>query len=302
MPGIVGCITRFPRAHAEEEVLQIVGALHHENFYVGGTWADESLGVYLGWVAREGSFCDRMPLQNERGDVVLAFSGEEFPEPGVTQRLKERGHEFDLAGPAYLVHLSEEDPAFPTALNGRFHGVLTDRNRNVTILFNDRYGMHRIYYHQSKTAFYFAAEAKAILIVRPELRKIDPRGLGEFVACGCTLENRSLFEDIHVLPGASRWVFRNGSLLRKERYFEPREWENQGRLAAGALLPGSPRRLFKEPAPVLQGSRPGRHVPDRRPGYPNDPWLGNGVSQDLYRVTASEECFATIRTLSLHGR
>ena len=49
------------------------------------------------------------------------------------------------------------------------------------MLFNDRYGMQRVYYHESKEAFYFAAEAKAILAVRPELRRPDPRGLGEFV-------------------------------------------------------------------------------------------------------------------------
>ena len=36
------------------------------------------------------------------------------------------------------------------------------------MLFNDRYGMHRIYYHETKEAFYFAAEAKAIakIVVR----------------------------------------------------------------------------------------------------------------------------------------
>ena len=49
--------------------------------------------------------------------------------------------------------------------------------------------MHRIYYHQSPESFYFAAEAKAILKVVPELRQADPRGLGEFVACGCVLED-----------------------------------------------------------------------------------------------------------------
>ena len=38
--------------------------------------------------------------------------------------------------------------------------------------------------HQSKEeAFYFAAEAKAILAVLPELWSVDPQGLGEFVAC-----------------------------------------------------------------------------------------------------------------------
>src|SRR5437879_2708952 len=87
--------------------------------------------------------------------------------------------------------------------------------------------MHRIYYHESKEALYFAAEAKTILAVRPELRKVDPRGLGEFISCGCVLENRSLFTDVHVLPPASAWVFRDGSIERKGLYFQPCEWENQ---------------------------------------------------------------------------
>jgi len=44
-----------------------------------GTWSDPTQGVYVGWVAREGSFSEGMPLQNERGDVTLVFSGEESP-------------------------------------------------------------------------------------------------------------------------------------------------------------------------------------------------------------------------------
>ncbi len=219
MPGIVGLITKVPREFAEPQLLRMVEALRHEPFYTAGTWIDESAGVYVGWVARKNSFSDGMPLQNERGDVVLLFSGEEYPEPGTARRLKEREHEFDMEGPAYLVHVYEEDAAFPAGLNGRFHGVLTDRTRGTTTLFNDRYGMHRIYYHESKEAFYFAAEAKAILAIRPELRRVDPRGLGEFVACGCVLENRTLFDGIHVLPPAAAWVFRGGAIERKSTYF-----------------------------------------------------------------------------------
>ena len=193
----------------------MVEPLLHETFYVAGAWAEESPGVYVGWTARKGSFSEGMPLLNERRDIVLVFSGEEFPEPGTVQRLKKQGHDLDVDGPSYLVHLAEEDPSFPAGLNGRFHGLLVDRNRRTAMLFNDRYGMHRIYYHESKDAFYFASEAKAILAVRPELRKMDSRGFGEFVACGAVLENRTLFEGIQVLPPASSWVFRNGSLERK---------------------------------------------------------------------------------------
>src|SRR5881296_4682203 len=231
MPGIVGLLTRMPRERAEPELLQMVETLCHEPFYSTGTWVDESRGVYVGWAVRKDSFSDGMPLWNERGDVVLVFSGEEFPEPGTAHRLKEREHRLDHGGPAYLVHLYEDDPSFPAGLNGKFHGLLTDRTRGTTTLFNDRYGMQRIYYHESKEAFYFAAEAKAILVVRPELRSLDPRGLGEFVACGCVLEGRTLFEGIHVLPRAAAWVFRNGSVERKGTYFQPREWEDQPPLA-----------------------------------------------------------------------
>jgi len=213
MPGIVGLLTRMPREQAEPVLLRMVETLRHENFYVTGTWVDEALGVYVGWVARKNSSCESMPLRDERGDVVFVFSGEEFPESGTERRLED-----------------EQNPSFLERLNGRFHGLLTDRRRGTATLFNDRYGMHRVYYHQSPDAFYFAAEAKAILAVRPELRRIDPRGLGEFVACGCVLEDRTLFDGVHLLPGAAAWVFGRGSVERKGTYFHRRAWEDQPRL------------------------------------------------------------------------
>jgi asparagine synthase (glutamine-hydrolysing) len=230
MPGIVGLITKMPRDKAAEELSLMVAALCHEPFYKTGVWIDELLGVYVGWAVRENSFSDGMPLWNERRDVCLVFSGEEYPEPGTAHRLKERGHSLESRGSAYLAHLYEEDPTFPAGLNGIFQGLLTDRARGTAMLFNDRYGMQPIYYHKSKEAFYFAAEAKAILAVRPELRSADSRGLGEFVACGCVLDNRTIFKGILALPAASAWIFRDSSIEQKSSYFQPREWEDQAPL------------------------------------------------------------------------
>jgi asparagine synthase (glutamine-hydrolysing) len=246
----------MPRQQAERELLQMVESLRHETFYVSGMWADEQLGVYAGWIAQRGSFSDQMPLRNERGDVTLVFSGEEFAEPGTSRHLKEKGHALDADGPSYLVHLYEEDAAFLVRLNGRFQGILMDKARGTTTLFNDRYGMHRIYYHQSKEAFYFAAEAKAILRVRPELRKADPRGIGEFIACGCVLENRTLFEGIQVLPPGSAWVFRSGALERIGVYFEAKEWEEQSPLGPQAYYLKL-REVFSQNLPrYFNGSQP----------------------------------------------
>jgi asparagine synthase (glutamine-hydrolysing) len=205
----------------------MVASLQHESFYATGTLVDERLGIYLGWAVRKNSFADGMPLTSEKGDASLVFSGEDFPPPGTARRLKERGHIFSADGPSYLVHLSEDDPNFLAGLNGRFHGLLIDRNKGTATLFNDRYGMHRIYYHEAKDSFYFAAEAKAILAVRPELRTVDPRALGEFISCGCVLENKTLFQGIRVLPSASDWVLRDGAVERRGNYFHTHEWEDQ---------------------------------------------------------------------------
>src|SRR5262245_23521960 len=116
MPGIVGLLTRMPREQAEPQLLQMVDAIRREAYYATGTWADESLGVYVGGAARKGSFSDGMPLWNDHRDAVLAFSGEEFPESDTARRLKERGHSFEPQGPSYLIHLSEEDASFPAGL------------------------------------------------------------------------------------------------------------------------------------------------------------------------------------------
>ena len=227
MPGIVGLVTKQPREWAEPQLARMVASLRHESFYVTGTWIDESLGVYVGWVARKNSFSDGMPVHNERGDVVLVFVGEDYPEPGTARRLKEGGHQFADEDASYLAHVYEDDPDFFKNLNGRFQGLLADRRRDTATLFNDRFGLQRIYIHEARDAFYFSAEAKAILAVRPELRSTDPQSLGEYIACGCVLENRTLFRGIRALPPGSAWTFRRGALETKSSYFEPREWEEQ---------------------------------------------------------------------------
>ncbi len=248
MPGIVGLISKMPRAWAEPQLARMVKALGHEPFYESGTWIDESLGLYVGWTAAKGSFAQGMPLVNELGDISLIFSGEDYPHPDTVRQLRDRGHCFAAEGSSYLVHAYEEDQHFPANLNGMFHGLVVDRRRATAMLFTDRYGMHRLHSHESSEAFYFAAEAKAILAVRPELRTPDNQGLGEFVAFNCVLENRTIFKDIRVMPAASAWTIRGGTIESRRTYFEPKQWEEQSAL--------DPESYYKELRDVLAKTLP----------------------------------------------
>ena len=228
MPGIVGIIAKKQGDEAETKLRRMINCMAYEPFYSKGAYVNRRFGFYLGWVCHEGAFSDCLPVFNENKELVLLFAGENFVDEQVLEELKRRGHEFNASDASYLVHLYEEDPkGFLPRLNGWFSGVLIDLRQGRLLLFNDRYGMQRVYYHESKDGFYFASEAKSLLKVCPQLREIDERGVGEFFVCGCVLENRTLFPNIFLLPGAAAWRFANGCQVQKGCYFRRESWEKQ---------------------------------------------------------------------------
>jgi len=167
---------------------------------------------------------------------VLLFSGECFVDPETRTELRQKGHELGQAAGSWLVHLYEEEgDCFFEKLNGLFSGLLIDKRHGKAFLFNDRYGVERIYWHQTKDVTYFASEAKAVLRVLPELRAFDREGVAQFLAFGCTLGQRTLFRGVQSLPGASVWSFKNGN-CKKRKYFFPETWESQPILPAEAFL------------------------------------------------------------------
>ena len=127
----------------------------------------------------------------------------------------------------WLVHLYEEEgDEFFEKLNGLFSGLLIDKGQSKAFLLNDRYGLERIYWHETKDAIYFASEAKALLRILPKLRQFDDEGVAQYLTFGCTLEWRTLFKDVQLLPAGSVWSFENGR-CQKRRYFSPETWEAQ---------------------------------------------------------------------------
>ena len=175
--------------------------MEHESFYDSGMYSVPEMGIYAGWVAHENSFAAGQPFFNERRDVVLLFSGECFVDPETRTGLRQKGHELGQAAGSWLVHLYEEEgDRFFEKLNGLFSGLLIDKRQGKAFLFNDRYGVERIYWHETKDATYFASEAKALLRVLPELRAFDREGVAQFLTFGCTLGQRTLFRGVQLLP------------------------------------------------------------------------------------------------------
>ncbi|MGA2515982.1 MAG: asparagine synthase-related protein [Thermodesulfobacteriota bacterium] len=228
MPGITGIITNSSQEEHKKNLHVMVNSMMHESFYNFGSYIDESIGVYLGWVCHKDSFADCMPMWNEKRDKCLFFYGDNFADREIIDSLSKNGHKFNSDNASYLIHLFEEKgDGFFQDLNGFFHGVLIDGAQNEVIVFNDRFGMQRVYYYEKEGTLFFSSEAKSLLKLCPELREIVPASLGQLLSMGCILENNTLFKNIYALPGASLWKFKNGICERKQRYFTRNDWESQ---------------------------------------------------------------------------
>ena len=235
MPGIVGICSRRPAEECQAILGEMVRSIEHEKFYNSGCYALPQLGLYVGWVVHQNSVVDGQQFTNETGDIVLVLAGECFSDKELRSNLKIQGHQFEDKNNSWLVHAYEEKGIeFLRDFSGCFSGLLVDKRVNEACLFNDRYGMERIYYYLKKEGFYFASEAKALLRVHPELRSVNKDALVEYLGVGCCLEWKSLFRGVNILPGGSCWKIRascEGCEPRPFYYFYRSEWESQPKLS-----------------------------------------------------------------------
>jgi asparagine synthase (glutamine-hydrolysing) len=215
MPGIVGIIRPVREQEGSSLVNAMLATMKHETFYRTETCAIPDMNVHAGFAGFDDSADGICSDEN----VSLIFSGECFVDS-------------EIATGAKLAQLyRDKGRKFLEELNGLFCGLLIDRQQRKIILFNDRYGIQRVYFHENKDGFYFASEAKALLKILPELREFNPEGVTDFLTFGCTLDWKTLFRGIEILPGGSAWSFENGA-CRKEKYFSPDAWESQPHLTA----------------------------------------------------------------------
>jgi asparagine synthase (glutamine-hydrolysing) len=211
---------------------------------------DREYGWAIGWVAHDGHSNPAMPVWSSGREIALFLAGDPLIEPS------RRVNAGDAAA-ALIQDYQSKGEGLCRRLQGSFSGVLIDQRggRIRILLFNDRYGLERIYYHEDENAFYFASEAKALLKVVPALRQLDPDSLAEYVLCGSPLQDRSLFRGIQLLPRGSAWVWQPETGLSRGRYFDPSEWEGQS--------PLSPEEFYRQLKDVFTRIAPAYAAADR---------------------------------------
>lgn len=231
MPGITGLICQRPLEEAERDLAHMIAAMRHEPDYRSGQYINPELGLYVGWACRPSISSDCLPVISRNKDVVLILHGENYPTDQGSSETTSASRVGEPGDAHHLLELYEQTGEdFVRHLNGWFCGVVADLRSRRIILFNDRYGMSRLYVYEGKDVILFGSEAKSLLRIKPELRAIDPESLAQFLRCNCVLGNRSLFKDVALLPGGSLWSCEDQGSVKKRRYFDFKEWERQDAL------------------------------------------------------------------------
>ena len=211
------------------------------------------------------------PMFDERRRYALVFNGEIYNYRDLWDELVALGHEFktDHSDTEVIVHGFEEwGTALFERLNGMFAIAIWDHEVQELTLARDRAGEKPLYVAElNGGGWAFASEMKALL-AHPDLdRTIDVMALEEFLAFDFVLAPRTILKSVSKLPaGCFASITANG--LSTTRYWMPRQVmvQSLGRRGSGRAGPAA-RRV----GAVANGrGRPGRPLPQRRPGLDDD--------------------------------
>lgn len=203
MCGIAGLIN-LDGAPASPTLLQsMTDAIAHRGPDGEGHWIEGPVG--LGH--RRLAIIDLSPLAHQpmvsiEHRYVLIYNGEIYNFRELRAELEAAGYWFRSQSDSevLLAALSHWGADALSRLNGMFAFALWDRKDRTLMLARDRYGIKPLYIVQQGRSIAFASEQKALLANPAFQRRLDKSALLEYFTFQNLFTNRTLLEDVSLLP------------------------------------------------------------------------------------------------------
>ncbi|WP_460346514.1 asparagine synthase (glutamine-hydrolyzing) [Actinoallomurus acanthiterrae] len=222
MCGIAGVMALGDGPAADPAVLaRMTATLAHRGPDAEGRFVADGVGLGV----RRLSIIDvdhgDQPMYSEDGNAVLVCNGEIFNHRELRADLAARGHRFRTACDVeVLVHLYEEEgTGLLHRVNGQFAFAIYDRRERRLFLARDHLGVLPLHYATTRDQIVFGSEAKAVLNHPAVAREVDLVGLDQVLTFPGLVSPRTMFRDIHSLPGGHYLLVRDGT-AREFRYWD----------------------------------------------------------------------------------
>lgn len=212
MCGIFGILSSDPehRLHTSEQMRAIL----HRGPDEQGAWSNES--VFLGSCRL--SIIDlaggHQPILNDNGTCCIVYNGELYNFLDLRPELEAKGYKFRTHTDTEVVlHAYEEwGSDCLKRFNGMFAFAIWDEARKRLFIARDRIGEKPLYYYRGPDRLVFASEIKSIIADPSIPRRLNPRGLANYLAFGHAVAPDTMYENIFKLQPGHYLTAQNGRI------------------------------------------------------------------------------------------
>jgi asparagine synthase (glutamine-hydrolysing) len=191
-------------ARAVGPVEDALHALAHRGPDGSGFWRGDGVTLGVCCLALGDLDGTELPLWNESHTCCIASDAQLINSRELRLTLESKGHVFQTATRAEVMLHAYEEWGTDCLLrfDGAFAVVIWDRDRRALFLARDRLGRSPLYYYRDSERLVCASEIKAILADGSIPRRVNLRGLANFLAFAHALAPETIFEGIYkLLPG-----------------------------------------------------------------------------------------------------
>lgn len=188
-----------------------------------GVWVDEAAGVGLGHrrlAILDLSPAGHQPMFDATGRFGIVYNGEIYNFPELRRGCEAQGMTFRSRSDTevLLALYAQRGEAMLPALNGIFAFALWDRAARRLFVARDPLGVKPLYYLADDGVFACASEIRALLVLRPDLREVDPTAIHRYLSfLWCPGEGTPLRRVRKLGPGEAL-VVRDGRIERHWRW------------------------------------------------------------------------------------
>ncbi len=203
MCGIAGIINLKGDGVSPVLLQAMTDSLAHRGPDGEGHWIHENVGLgHRRLAIIDLSPLGRQPMVSSDSRYVLTFNGMIYNHREIRAELEARGHRFRSSSDTEVLlnALIEWGPQALQRFNGMFAFGFYDSLERRLLLARDRYGIKPLYVSQQGDVFSFGSEQKAILARSTFARRLDKSALMEYLTFQNILSDRTLLEDIQLLP------------------------------------------------------------------------------------------------------
>lgn len=222
MCGICG-ILNFDRERPVERavIVRMTETMLHRGPDSQGIYLESGIGLGVRRLSIIDLATGEQPIENENGTMTIIFNGEIYNFRILKKGLESQGHRFKTnTDTEVILHAYEEHgEACLGMLRGMFAFAIWDKAKGELFIARDRLGIKPLYYFSDDKRFIFASEIKAILAAGDIPKKVNLRGLDEYLSLRYIIEPDTIFRDIFILEGGN-YIRAGSGRITKAKYWD----------------------------------------------------------------------------------